>query len=137
MATLNLDSAEFANIAMIWFLDQVTNPEQVTNPDFVKFLEENKNKLKSPLLKYYFSTDSNDRLRYRRISGAFDGSDKSVQQIRITYGKESEKNDKKKESKLKKMAKAVINKVMAKEELDLEEQEYLKEILCFVEGESL
>ena len=40
MATLNLTSSDFADIAMIWLFDQVMNPEQVKNQNFKDFIIE-------------------------------------------------------------------------------------------------
>lgn len=127
MATLNLDTKEFADIAMIWLFDQIVNPEQVTNERLYEFIDRRGSKLKSTLMKYYLDTDTETRLRYRRISSVFDGSDKGIQQIRISPDLESKEKDKK-EGKLKKLAKKVIKKVLAKEELTQEDVKILMEI---------
>jgi hypothetical protein len=130
MATLNLTTGEFADVAIIWLLDQMTNPEQITNPKFLEFVKGNKD-MKADLLSYYFGTSSMDRLNYRRISGIFNGSTNSIQQIRIGPEEKIE-DEKKKDSKLKKFAKGVIKKLMKKEELNLEEKKYLQEMLEYV-----
>jgi len=128
MATLNVTTSEFADIAMIWLFDQVMNPEQVKNPRLQEFIKDHKGKIKSPLMAYYFDTDTSSRFDYRRIGGIFEGKSGSVQQIRI-YPDDTEKEKKKnKEGILKKVAKKVINKVLAKEELTLEDMQMLKEI---------
>ena len=127
MATLNIDTKEFADLVMIWLFDQVVNPEQVTNENLLKFMEKHGSRLKSSLMKYYFDTDPEMRMKYRRISGVFNSSDKGVQQIRISPDLESKEKDKE-EGKLKKLVKAVIKKVLTKEELTLEDIELLMEV---------
>lgn len=128
MGTINVTSYEFADVAMIYLFDQVMNPEQVTNERMIEFINNNRGKLKSPLMAYYFDTSAADKFRYRRIGGVFDGSDKSIQQIRIGPDTESKEKDKKKEGMLKKAVKNVIKKVLAKEEFSLEDMKMLKEI---------
>lgn len=127
MATLNLTTKEFADVAMIWLFDQVMNPEQVKNEIMKEFIKEHKGKLKAPLMAYYFDTGMESRYRYRRISGAFDGSDLGIHQIRISPDKELKKKVEK-EGKLKKLAKTVIKKVLNREELNMEDVNILKEI---------
>ena len=124
MATLSLTTKEFADVAMIWLFDQVMNPEQITNETLAEFVREHKGKLKTPLMAYYFDTDSQRRFDYRRISGIFDGSDKSTQQIKINPDTESKEKEKKKEG----LVKKIIKKVLAKEELTLEDMIMLKEV---------
>jgi hypothetical protein len=128
MATLNLTKDQFADVAMIWFLDQIVNDERITNERFAEFVDQHKNKLKAPLLNYYLNTPSQRRLEYRRISGIFSGKENQIQQIRISPDEKEKEKSKKKESRLKKVAKKVINKVLAKEELNLEDVNILKEV---------
>lgn len=123
MATLNLTSSEFADIAIVYLFDQVMNPEQVDNKRLKKFIQDHRSKLKTPLLKYYLDSDSEVRLRYRRIGGIFDGSDKSIQQIRIGPTEKINKKENKKG-----IVKKILNKVLKKEELSIEEINMLKEI---------
>jgi hypothetical protein len=125
MATLNLTSTEFADIAMIWLLDQVMNPEQVQEGKFRDFLEKHSSKIKSPLIKYYLDTRGEPRVMYKRIKGVFDGSDKSIQQIRIGPDEEIKKLDKAKKGIVSKL----INKIIAKEQLTIEDENMLKEII--------
>lgn len=128
MATLNVTAKEFADIAMIWLFDQVMNPEQVNNPRMKEFIKDHKGKLKSPLMAYYFSTDTESRFDYRRIGGIFEGKGGSVQQIRI-YPDDVEKEKKKdKDGIVKKAIKKAVKKVLNKEELSLEDIKILKEI---------
>lgn len=124
MATLNLTSKEFADVAMVWLFDQVMNPEQVTNEDLKDFIEKHSSKLKTPLLKYYLGTDSEVRLRYRRIGGVFDGSDKSIQQIRIGPVEKIEKAKKGKNG----IVKKIIKKVLKKEQISVTDIKQLKEM---------
>jgi len=129
MATLNLTKSQFADVAMIWLLDQVVNDERIDNEQFAKFINDHKSKLKAPLLNYFLNTDPTRRLDYRRISKVFSG-DQAIQQIRIGPNeseKEQEKKDKK-EGKIKKAVKTVLKKVFAKEELTLDDLKILKEV---------
>lgn len=124
MATLNLTDKEFADIAMIWLFDQVMNPEQNDNKRFGEFLEKHSSKIRTPLTKYYLDSDSETRLKYKRIKGVFDGTDNSIQQIRIGPSKKEIEDEKKKDG----IVKRILKKVFTKEELDLEEKNMLKEI---------
>lgn len=124
MATLNLTSTEFADIAMIYLLDQVMNPEQVSEGRFKTFLEKHSSKIKTPLIKYYLDTRGEPRVMYKRIKGVFDGSDKSIQQIRIGPDEEIKKLDKAKKGIVSKL----IKKIIAKEQLTIEDEQMLKEI---------
>ena len=125
MATLNLTRSEFADIAMIWLFDQVMNPEQVQNNETMKeFIEDHRSKIKSPLIKYYLDTNTEQRIGYKRIKGIFDGSDKSVQQIRIGPDEKIKEIRKGKEGIIRK----VLKKVLAREQLTIEDEQILKEI---------
>ena len=124
MATLNLTKEEFADIAMIWLFDQVMNPEQIDNKTMKEFISSHSSKIKSPLIKFYLDTDNESRLRYKRIKGIFDGSNESVQQIRI--GPSDKIKDIKKGKKG--IIKKILSKVLKKEELSLEEKTLLKEM---------
>ena len=128
MATLNLTVNEFTDVAMIWLFDQVMNPEQVTNKTMQEFIKDHKGKVKAPLMAYYFDTSMEARYNYRKISGAFDGSDSGIQQIRIAPDKKT-KEKAEKEGKLKKLAKKVIKKVLKKEDITLEDMNLLKEMI--------
>jgi len=123
MATLNLTTDEFADIAIIWLFDQFMNPEQVGSKNLKEFIEDHRSKIRTPLMKYYLDSDSEMRLRYKRIKGVFDGSDKAIQQIRIGPSEKIEK-EKKKEG----IVKKIIKKIMKKEELTLDDEKLLKEI---------
>jgi hypothetical protein len=135
MATLNLTASEFADVAMIWLFDQVMNPEQVQNENLQEFIKDHKGKLKAPLMAYYFTTEQDSRFGYRRISGVFDGKDKSPQQIRIYPDKDEKDKKKKKEGIIKKAVKAAIKKVLTKEDLTLEDIKILKEVQDVYERE--
>jgi C4-type Zn-finger protein len=123
MATLNLDTNEFADIAIIWLFDQIMNPEQVQSEKLLNFIEDNRTKIRTPLMKYYLDSGSEARTRYKRIKGVFDGSDDSIQQIRIGPSEKLEKENKKES-----IVKKIIKKILAKEELTLEDMKILKEI---------
>lgn len=123
MATLNLNTEEFADIGMIWLFDQLMNPEQIKSEALKEFIKSHGSKLKTPLMKYYLDTGSEPRVKYKRIKGVFDGSDKSIQQIRIGP---DDKIDKVKKGK-KGIVKKILNKIIAKEQLTIEDEKYLKE----------
>lgn len=124
MATLNLTTNEFADIGMIWLFDQVMNPENVKNDDLKKFIDKHGSKIKTPLMKYYLDSSSEQRLRYKRIKGVFSGEDKSVQQIRIG----PEDKIKKVKGKKKGIIRKVISKILAKEDLNIDDEQILQEM---------
>jgi len=130
MATLNLTSSEFADIALIWLFDQAMNPDQVKNERFKDFLDKNSPKLKAPLIKYYLDTDSDKRLMYKRIKGVFEG-DNAIQQIRIGPDGEIDKVKSEKEGIMKK----IIKKVLLKQSLSIEDENMLKELRDEIEDE--
>jgi hypothetical protein len=125
MATLNLTKSQFGDIALIWLFDQVMNPEQVENERLKEFIQDHRSKIRTPLTKYYLDSDGEKRLQYKRIKGVFDGSDKSIQQIRIGPDKEIEKIEKGKEGLIKK----VLKKVILKQSLSIEDETLLKELI--------
>jgi hypothetical protein len=124
MATLNLTTTEFADIGMIWLFDQVMNPEQVKSKDLKEFIKANGSKLKTPLMKYYLDTGSEPRVKYKRIKGVFDGSDKSIQQIRIGPDEQIDKVKKEKG-----IVKKILKKIIAKEQLNLKDTIIIKSYL--------
>lgn len=134
MATLNLTSNEFADIGMMWLFDQIMNPEQVQNEKLKKFIDAHSSKIKAPLIKYYLDSSSESRLKYKRIRGVFEGSDKSTHQIRIGPDEDIDKLKKGKEGVIKK----IIKKIIAKEQLTIEDENVLREMNydLFFEGES-
>jgi len=109
---------------MIWLFDQVMNPENINNEKFMDFLKAHSSKIKTPLMKYYLDSDSEDRLRYKRIKGIFSGDDKAIQQIRIGPTEKIKGIEKSKQG----IVKKIIKKILKKEELSLEEKSILKEI---------
>lgn len=125
MATLNLTAKEFGDIAMIWLFDQVMNPEQVENEQLKEFIEDHRSKIRTPLTKYYLDADSDKRLKYKRIKGVFDGSDKSIQQIRIGPDEQIKKVKKGKEG----IVKKVLKKVLLRQDLSIEDETLLKELI--------
>lgn len=124
MATLNLTTDGFADIAMIWLFDQIMNPEQIQNEHLKEFIKDHSSKLKTPLMKWYLDTGGESRMKYKRIKGVFDGSDKSVQQIRIGPSDKIEQIKKGKQSIVKKL----VKKVLKKEQLSVEDEALLQEI---------
>lgn len=123
MATLNLDVGEFENLMLIVLFDSIMNPEQVRNEVLKDFISKNSSRIKPSLIKSYLDSDSEMRFKYKRIKGIFDGSDTSIQQIRIGPMEEVEK-EKKKEGIIKK----VIKKILKKEEISVEDINMLTEI---------
>jgi len=124
MATLNLTSSEFADIAMIYLFDQVMNPDQIQNENFKEFVNSHRSKIRTPLMKYYLDSTSEERVRYKRIKGVFNGSDKAVQQIRIGPDDKIEKIKQGKEGIVKKL----IKKVLKMEQLSNDDKQILKEL---------
>ncbi len=132
MATLNLTAKEFADIGIMWLFDQVMNPEQIDNEHLKEFVNDHRSKLRTPLMKYYLDSDTKSRVNYKRIKGVFDGSDQSVQQIRVGPDKKIDQIKKSKEG----ITKKILKKILAKEQLTLEEEQFLKEIDFDVDIES-
>jgi hypothetical protein len=129
MAKLNLTTNQFSDVAMIWLFDQVMNPEQITNERLKEWVDENRGRLKSPLMAYYFDSPPTMRQKYRWIGGAFDGTDKSAQDIRIYPNEKEKEKNKKKDGILKKIVKKVIKKALLKKEgYSNEELQMLKEV---------
>lgn len=124
MATLNLTTSEFADIAIIWLFDQIMNPDQVNNENLKDFIDSHRSKLKAPLIAYYLDSDGKARFNYKRIKGVFDGSDKSIQQIRVGPDEQIDKIKQGKEG----LVKKIIKKILTKEELTIEDEQFLKEI---------
>lgn len=125
MATLNLTASEFSDIGMIWLFDQVMNPDQIQNDAMKEFIQKHSSKIKTPLMKYYLDSTGETRINYKRIKGVFDGSNQAVQQIRIGPDEKIEKIKKGKEGIIKK----VIKKILAKEQLTIEDELILKDSL--------
>jgi hypothetical protein len=128
MATINLDKDEFGDIALIWLFDQIMNPEQTNSENLKAFIEQHGSKIKPALMKNYLQTDQFQRMQYKRIKGVFDGSDKSIQQIRIGPSEEELRKEKKKDGLVKKAVKTVIKKLMKKESITNADIKILKEI---------
>jgi len=125
MATLNLTAKEFGDIAMIWLFDQIMNPEQVKNETLKEFIDDHRSKIRTPLMKYYLDSSTEQRRKYKRIKGVFDGSDKAIQQIRIGPDETIKKIKKGKEGLVKKL----IKKVILKQDLSIEDETFLKELI--------
>jgi len=125
MATLNLTAKEFGDIAMIWLFDQIMNPEQVKNETLKEFIDDHRSKIRTPLMKYYLDSSTEQRRKYKRIKGVFDGSDKAIQQIRIGPDEIINKIKKGKEGLVKKL----IKKVILKQDLSIEDETFLKELI--------
>jgi len=125
MATLNLTAKEFGDIAMIWLFDQIMNPEQVENETLKEFIDDHRSKIRTPLMKYYLDSSTEQRRKYKRIKGVFDGSDKAIQQIRIGPDETIKKIKKGKEGLVKKL----IKKVILKQDLSIEDETFLKELI--------
>lgn len=129
MATLNLDVSEFEKTILIFLFDSVMNPEQVKSESMKKFISNHSSKIKTPLMKTYLDSDSETRLRYKRIKGIFDGSSNSIQQIRIGPS-EKIKGVEVKQG----IVKKILKKVLKKEELSLDESILLKRVFMEDKG---
>ena len=127
MATLNLNTEEFGHIGMIWLFDQVMNPDQIQGKQLKDFVRKHGSKIKTPLMKYYLDTTSEPRVQYKRIKGVFDGSDQSVQQIRIGPDDKKIEKEKKEKKGIGNKIKKVLKKVLTREQLTLEDINILKE----------
>lgn len=124
MATLNINISEFEVLILTFLLDAVMNSEQIESDILKKFVKENGSKIRTQLTKAYLDSDSENRFKYKRIRGVFDGSDKSIQQIRITPDKVGEIENKKDG-----MIKKILKKVLKKEELSINDINMIKEEL--------
>jgi hypothetical protein len=122
MSTLNLNVSEFENLILIFLMDETLNPERIKNDIMKDFINDKGSIIKSSLIKAYLDSDTEIRLKYKYIKGVFEGKSTSVQEIRIKNGKE-------KEEKKPGLIKKVINKVLRKEELSIEDMEVLNEII--------
>ena len=128
MATLHLTTSEFFDIVIIYLFDQYMNPEQVKDNEHAsEFIEKTSGRVKQALMKYYLDSETKNRFRYKRLKGIFDGSDKQINQIRIRPSDKSEEEAEEKESKIKKLAKKVIGKILKKEEITKEDINILNE----------
>lgn len=122
MATLNLTTGDFEILVLIFLFDMTLNSEQIKNKVLKEFIEKHSSKLKTPLIKAYLDSSGDDKFNYKRIKGIFDGSDKSIQQIRIGPSDKIENKKKKKG-----IVKKIVKKLLKKEELSLEDKKFLKE----------
>ena len=124
MATLNLSVSEFENLILIFLMDETLNPERIKNDIMKDFIDDKGSIIKSSLIKSYLDSDSQIRLQYKYIKGVFEGKSTSTQEIRIRQSKEDEKEEKKPG-----LIKKVLNKVLRKEDLNIEDIEVLNEII--------
>ena len=86
MATINLTPKQFGDLTVSFLLDKILHPDEVVSGDeeFDKFIDSIKSKgAKTALTQYYVQMDSQSRLNYKRIKDVFDGSDNSIQQIKV------------------------------------------------------
>ena len=109
---------------MIWLFDQIMNPDKVQNESLKKFIDQQSSKIKPSLIKYYLDSTSESRLKYKRIRGVFSGDDKTIHQIRIGPDDDIDKLKKGKEGIIKK----IIKKIVAKEQLTIEDENVLREM---------
>lgn len=99
------------------------NKKQLKNDLMRDFISKHSSKIKTPLMKIYLDSNSEDRIRYKRIKGIFDGSSNSIQQIRIGP------TEKIKGAEVKQgVVKKILKKVLKKEELLPKEKSLLKEM---------
>ena len=128
MATINVTPKQFGDLTVSFLLDKILHPDEVAtgNKEFDKFIESIKGKgAKSALTQHYVQMDSKSRLNYKRIKDVFDGSDNSIQQIKVMPEKKIPKKDKKeKEGFLKKVGKAVLKKLIGQGPLSLDPEEW-------------
>lgn len=128
MATINLTPKQFGDFTVSFLLDKILHPDEVVpgDEDFDKFIDSIKSKgAKSALTQYYVQMDSQSRLNYKRVKDVFDGSDNSIQQIKVMPEKKIPKKGKKeKEGFLKKVGKAVLKKLIGQGPLSLSSEEW-------------
>jgi len=128
MATINLTPKQFGDLTVSFLLDKILHPDEVVSGDeeFDKFIDSIKSKgAKTALTQYYVQMDSQSRLNYKRIKDVFDGSDNSIQQIKVMPEKKIPKKDKKdKEGFLKKVGKKILKKLIGQGPLSLDAEEW-------------
>ena len=128
MATINLTPKQFGDLTVSFLLDKILHPDEVVPGDeeFDKFIDSIKSKgAKSALTQYYVQMDSQSRLNYKRIKDVFDGSDNSIQQIKVMPEKKIPKKGKKeKEGFLKKVGKKILKKLIGQGPLSLDAEEW-------------
>lgn len=131
MSKINVTPEEFGNIIIAFLLDKSLHPDEVIpgNEIFDKLMLRMYDKGLKPLaLKAFLEMDSQDRVKYKRIKDSF--TDGKANVINITQFKPVEiKGKEKPESKLSKIGKKILKRLVAGEELSSEEKEYLKEIM--------
>ena len=128
MATINLTPKQFGDLTVSFLLDKILHPDEVVpgDKDFNKFINDIKGKgAKSALTQHYVRMDSQSRLDYKRIKDIFDGSNDSVQTIKILPEKDVKKKSKKeKEGFLKKVGKKILKKLLGQGPLSLDKEEW-------------
>ena len=128
MATVNLTPKQFGDLVVSFLLDKILHPEEVVpgDEDFDKFIESIKGKgAKSALTQHYVQMDSQSRLNYKRIKDIFDGTDNTIQNIKVMPEKKLPKKSKKeKEGFLKKVGKEVLKKLLGQGPLSLDKEEW-------------
>jgi hypothetical protein len=69
MASINITSNEFADLAVLFLLDKVANPDEVVpnNEMFNEFIEKVGTKIKPQLVQYFLNLDAYSRVMYKRI----------------------------------------------------------------------
>lgn len=142
MATINLTSSEFGDFVMIYLLDKMLHPKEVSNRN-EQFNETidllSKRGVKSVLTKYYLNTTSEQRFNYKRIKDTFEDSSGRFDNIRIGPHKaepETKEKEKEKEGFLKKTGKKILKKLLGQgpESLSKEELEILNEFMEKIDG---
>jgi hypothetical protein len=144
MAIINLTPGEFGDFVMIYLLDKVLHPDEVStgNERFNDTIDlMSKRGLKSQLTKYYLSTNAEQRFNYKRIKDVFDSSSGNFGSIRIGPHKEEvvktkEKDkEKEKEGLIKKLGKKALKKLIGQgpESLSKEDYKMLNEYIEILE----
>lgn len=135
MATVNVTPGEFGDIVMIYLLDKVLHPDEVSkgNERFDETIDLLKRRgLKAPLTKYYLDAPTEQRFNYKRIKDTLEGGER-FDNIRIGPHKKEKVKDKKKEKEglIKTIGKKILKKLIGQgpESLSQEEHDILNEFI--------
>jgi len=135
MAKINVTNKTYPNFVVAYLFDKLLHPDEVSvgNELFDKFSIQLRQKGFLPLVRdYYLSMDSQDRLKYKLIKDSFEAITTSNAVIQIVPEKFEKKPEtpKQQNKKIKGgVIKRIIKKLVAGDELDKKDKEYLIEKL--------
>jgi len=125
MAKVSISPEAFGDFVVSFLLDKTIHPDEVIpgNEQFNKFIKDMKGKgIKSPMIQYYLTMDSNMRLYYKRVKPTFEGdrNSNSVIYLMPHMDKEKEKEG---------IIKRTIKKLLKKESITNDERDLLLEYI--------